>query len=707
MLPPPGMDQGATVLVVEGPESRPRITPIVGGGLSQTTYRLGEGLNGRVPLEVRVEASGEAADRLRHQFAGSKDPRPFATWLQRSFPGAELTADPQYRLVPSRDPAVVELEAVVPRTALESRGGIATYPGTLDLATRVVPTGERSGPLLVAVRPDLEWTLEVTLGRIPSIQADTVSLTSDFGSLKLTIEIEEQGYRVNGYVHLEPGDRRSRASPRVARVPARDRTHLEPAAGDTMKPRHLAAALCLGAVFSATTATADWWAVQQADADFDLPTARREALATVAEDPTSADAVAAAGWWLNQIGNLPDPEEILTVCRRCARPRTRFSAGPDRKRSQRPTALRVAGHGRARRAFWRLRHPRSRTRGRPARCRTAPARHGVHRPVGAGSSRHDHPRRNHRPTRGRRRARRLHRAVDHRARDRHRWLDGGRGERKLRSAASTADGRTAGDSAVNAKPRCSGIEYVSTVGATGCGPIWRRGDDPKSESVSTTPPDMRLPLPVAEETADGSWADSEFEVEEPPAMRGLVDRLGAAATMADYLLAATLSEYRRDPERWRDFIERAIEIDPESPWPRLAFAWYWVTAPTGEDAEATRLRAREHLRSTSDVPTSLLLERGLALRERREEDHERILDTMVDEHLDDVRVLRDVDSRGPRTGMGPRGRGRAPPTARRAAGLSRGGGGRARGARGPRTVAGAPAASPGIGRHRTARSSFC
>ena len=205
MLPPPGMDQGAAVLVVEGPESRPRITPIVGGGLSQTTYRLGEGLDGRVPLEVHLEASGEAADRLRHQFAGSKDPRPFAAWLQRSFPGAELTADPQYRLVPSRDPAVVELEAVVPRTALESRGGIATYPGTIDLATRVAPTGERSGPLLVAVRPDLEWTLEVSLGRIPSIQADTVNLTSDFGSLRLTIEIDDLGYRVKGYVHLNSG----------------------------------------------------------------------------------------------------------------------------------------------------------------------------------------------------------------------------------------------------------------------------------------------------------------------------------------------------------------------------------------------------------------------------------------------------------------------------------------------------------------------
>jgi len=80
-----------------------------------------------------------------------------------------------------------------------------------------------------------------------------------------------------------------------------------------MKPRYLAVVLCLGAVLSATTAAADWWAVQRADADFDLPTARLAALAAVAEDPTGADAVAAAGWWLNQIGNLTEPEEILTV----------------------------------------------------------------------------------------------------------------------------------------------------------------------------------------------------------------------------------------------------------------------------------------------------------------------------------------------------------------------------------------------------------
>ena len=205
ILPPPGMDQGATVLVVDGPDSRPRVTPVAGAGLLQTTVALGEHRDGLVSLDVRVETSGGAADRLRNRFAGSRDRRLFATWLQNSYPGAELTTDPKYRLVPSHDPAVIELKAVVPRTALESRGGIATYPGTFDLAGRVVPTPNRSGPLLVAVRPDIEWTLEVTLGRPPSTEAESVSLSGDFGFLKLTIEPEEMGYRVEGYVHLESG----------------------------------------------------------------------------------------------------------------------------------------------------------------------------------------------------------------------------------------------------------------------------------------------------------------------------------------------------------------------------------------------------------------------------------------------------------------------------------------------------------------------
>jgi hypothetical protein len=406
-----------------------------------------------------------------------------------------------------------------------------------------------------------------------------------------------------------------------------------------MKPRHLAAVLCLGVVLSATTAMADWWAVQQADAGFDLPTARRAALAAVADDPTGADAVAAAGWWLNQIGNLTEPEEILTVAGDVRDPELGFL----------------------------LARIESGLNGRPPSGSLATAE--LAGPFGVFD-----------------------------------FLDLERGVAPLDAELPPPDtkftnpwepvrlGMTTLDGVIGPPnvvvPRgvftvlwTIGLETAfdgwMAVEANGgfdlsldgrwadsrrfCGQreaevLWYRVrlDEGRhrlrADIAARGRPEIRVSfydtsghagtLRVAENAADGRWADSEIKVEEPPAMRGLVDRLGTASSMVDFLLAATLSEHRRDPERWREFIEAAMEIDPESPWPRLAFAWFWVTAPTGEDPEATRLRAREHLRSTSDVPTSLLLERGLALRERREEDHERILDTLVDHHLDDVRVQR-------------------------------------------------------------------
>ena len=56
---------------------------------------------------------------------------------------------------------------------------------------------------------------------------------------------------------------------------------------------------------------AGWWEIWQAGMDFDLDGAREQALATIAADPGSADAVAAASWWLANIEDLPEPEEVL------------------------------------------------------------------------------------------------------------------------------------------------------------------------------------------------------------------------------------------------------------------------------------------------------------------------------------------------------------------------------------------------------------
>jgi hypothetical protein len=58
---------------------------------------------------------------------------------------------------------------------------------------------------------------------------------------------------------------------------------------------------------------AGWWEVWQADMEFDLDTAREHALATIAADPMSSDAVAAAFWWLANVEDLSEPEEVLAA----------------------------------------------------------------------------------------------------------------------------------------------------------------------------------------------------------------------------------------------------------------------------------------------------------------------------------------------------------------------------------------------------------
>ena len=60
-------------------------------------------------------------------------------------------------------------------------------------------------------------------------------------------------------------------------------------------------------------AGASWLEVWQAGMELDLDRARHLALTTVSEDPGSADAVAAASWWLTNLEDLPEPEEILAV----------------------------------------------------------------------------------------------------------------------------------------------------------------------------------------------------------------------------------------------------------------------------------------------------------------------------------------------------------------------------------------------------------
>jgi hypothetical protein len=205
LFPPPPMDQGALVLVIGGSESEPRVSPSPGAGRSTSRFVLSPGVGSDVSITIESRDTGEAADIRRARFAGSRDLQLFARWLQEQFPGAQLAGEPRLQLVPGRDPTVVEIDGTVPRSALASGGGIRTYPGTLEWAARMVPGGERHGPLQILVRPELEWTLEVDLGRPPRDLPEKVEIDTAFGTLHITLTVESSGYRIEGSLRFEPG----------------------------------------------------------------------------------------------------------------------------------------------------------------------------------------------------------------------------------------------------------------------------------------------------------------------------------------------------------------------------------------------------------------------------------------------------------------------------------------------------------------------
>ena len=186
------MDQGAFVLVV-------------GAGRTNIRFVLQPGGDSDVAITIETRDTGEAADHRRGRFAGSRDPLRFARWLQELFPGAQLTGETTKQLVPGRDPTIVEIEGTISKTALASGGGVGTYPGELRWAARMVPGGTRHGPLKVNVRPDLNWSLEVDLGRPPKNLPSTVALDTPFGSLHITTKSLSNGYKVDGSLHFESG----------------------------------------------------------------------------------------------------------------------------------------------------------------------------------------------------------------------------------------------------------------------------------------------------------------------------------------------------------------------------------------------------------------------------------------------------------------------------------------------------------------------
>jgi len=398
-------------------------------------------------------------------------------------------------------------------------------------------------------------------------------------------------------------------------------------------------ALCLAPAPVWTAEEADWWAVHRADASFDLVTARQAALDTVANDPSGADAVAAAGWWLRLISNLPYPEEILGVAGDRRDPELGFllarieAALDGRPPSGTIVTAEVAGpYG----IFDSLDLERG----------VSPADDTLPAPGTVFTNPWD-PVRYSLTT-----------------------LDGVMAPPEVLTPRGVfvilwtidideaIDGWMAVEAQGSFDFQLDGREVDSR---RGCGlrearVAWYRiRMDPgvhrlRADLSARGRPELRISLfdldgvaltaPSIDKKVDASWADSELRAEEPPAMQALISRLSDDASTDNLLLAASIYDQRRDSSNWRRLVEKAIEIDPEDPWARLAMTWYWLTAPIEDDAEVVGRRARENLRLAPGIPLSLFFERGLALRERRDEDDERILDTLVENYGDDIRIIR-------------------------------------------------------------------
>jgi hypothetical protein len=199
------MDQNAVVLVVDGPSSAPRTTPVLGGGVSTLGYRISAAGDAMVDIEVRSEDTGDAADRRRVQFAGSRDPERFARWLRGQFPGVQLVDEPSAGVHPSRDPTFVVVRGSIASAALKSSGGVPVFPGELDWRASSIPGGTRYGPLVMEVQPDLEWTLEVDLGRPPRDLPESTTIETRFGTLRLEVSDNDTGYTVKGSLRFVAG----------------------------------------------------------------------------------------------------------------------------------------------------------------------------------------------------------------------------------------------------------------------------------------------------------------------------------------------------------------------------------------------------------------------------------------------------------------------------------------------------------------------
>ncbi len=391
---------------------------------------------------------------------------------------------------------------------------------------------------------------------------------------------------------------------------------------------------------SSLTVNAGWWEVWQAGMEFDLDSARELALQTIAADPGSADALAAASWWLANIEDLPEPEEVLAAADNGRDPELGFvleqvaaSLGARPPAGALATAEMAGAFG----VFSTLDLERdvvpldsdlpplgtmwSDPAG-PFRLlmRTADAWHGPPRAMMADGVF----------------------LVS--------WT--------LQVAAETTgwmvvEARGGYNLEVDGHP----VDQRRYCGQVDPGVAWYRLRLARGvhrlrlEVASPDGPKVRVSVlddqghPTRSLTrvdrADENWAASEITAALPPASAELSRRLqDGDAPVPEYLLAAQLARGRSDPEDEYRWIDRARVVDPDNPWVALALARHFIATDNGVPGVDRARNISQLLREASGIPGSRLLERSIAIREGRSEDAENIIDQLVTDYPNDSRVLR-------------------------------------------------------------------
>jgi hypothetical protein len=406
-----------------------------------------------------------------------------------------------------------------------------------------------------------------------------------------------------------------------------------------MRPRGLIVSLCGLALAAAATVAADWRELSHEDMNFDFSAARRVALETISADPLSADAVAAAAWWLEHMDHLRAPEEILDAAQQAGDPELGFYLGLIKNRLDMeapPGALTTAELSGPFGVFTTLDLERGVV---PVDADLPPV-----------------------PTRWRGEAEPFRVQV--------RSLDGDFSP----PMSMLADGIYLVAFDVQAATEVVGWLVVEAEGGfnlsvDGAGVDRRRWcgqADPATNwyRVRLLPGGHRLRLALGAadeplvrisllddrgaplegvELAQATVTDtvgSEVVSAQPPAAAALDDLVGSEeVTVDDLLLAAQIARGRGDPEAASVFYDRARDLAPDDPRVALAFARH-LFFEQGVGAAGPARRISGLLREAASIPGTRIFEHAVALHEGREEDSQRLLDLLVKEHGDDVRVLR-------------------------------------------------------------------